>query len=65
MILKAIISTVEDGRYRVLVDGQQSSLMAIMMRSDAPMELEPGDEVIIVIWHTLADGIILGKVDKS
>jgi hypothetical protein len=69
MVRKAVISTKEGEKYRVLVDGRISApiprvrMLKKEKEESYQEELAVGDIVAVVIFGgTLADGLILGKV---
>ena len=69
MIVKATVSMVEGGRYRVLVNGRVSAplpRLTVVIASMYETEIVVGDTVAAVFYiDTMADGVVLGKVDET
>lgn len=68
MIVKATVSSVEDGKYRVLVSGRVSAALphlAVVKDSADEVTISIGDTVAAAFYgDTLADGVVLGKVGE-
>lgn len=68
MIVKATVSAVEGKRYRVLVNGRVSAALPRLTVVKNSADEEPiviGDMVAVVFYSdTMADGVVLGKVDE-
>jgi len=69
MIYKAVISSVEGEKYRVLIDGRVSApfpRMRLLKKEHEEQyqeELKAGDTAAVAVFGaSLADGLILGKV---
>lgn len=69
MILKAVISAVEDEAFRVIINGRVSApfprirMLKKEKEAEYQEELAVGDTVAVVIFgSSLADGLVLGKV---
>lgn len=69
MIVKATVSAVEGERYRVLVNGRVSAALprlTVVKNSADETPILIGDLVAAVFYSdTMADGVVLGKVDEG